>query len=813
MWNFTTENLSLRLDLHWRSRDNWRPVYTLKMSFIRYKTNMNKKILLLILLLNLLISNVFAAEAFVVKRIQVEGLQRTSQDTVISYLPIKTGQVLRPAKTGAIIQTLYKTGFYEHISLSRQGNTLIIRVAERPTIGQLKISGNSVIPTDKLNTVMKGVDIAEGRVYNRAMLEKIKQGLLNQYYELGRYNARVDVTVTPQERNRVLININISEGLVAKVVKINIIGNHAFREAILVKQLDLTTPNFVAFFTQSDRYSQEKLESSLDKLRNYYLDHGYIKFAVQSAQVAITPDRKSVYLTVVINEGSQYTVSGYTISGDTILPRNDLMKLITVQNGSVFSRQVIMDSEKAITEALGRQGYISAEVVLEPNIDDVHKTVFLTFNIKPGKRTYVRHVLFSENTKTNDVVLRREIEQMEASVISTKKLEDSKHRLKLQPFVKDVDVSVVPVPNHNDLVDVNYKVTEQNAAEATLSVGYSQIDRVILGAGFNQKNFLGTGKTLGINASTSKFQDSYGINYTDPYFTQDGISRTTSVAFTQFKPGTANLNTGYTTDEFDIGDEFRIPVGQQTGIFNWVTLGYGYQNTLVNLHNPVNISNQVYDFVNHHGHHFQQVDLIAGYSRDSRDKAIFPTSGMIHSAYANVYVPVTARSLRYYTLSYDTKMYQPIYGNFIATGRADVAYGSSFNGGARNYPFFRNWYAGGIGTVRGYLGNTLGPLDSTGSSSGGNFLAYGSVGLIFPNPLPDSLRTTVFLDAGNVYETFDNRSLGGTASGPPRLSCGVEADWLTPLGMMIDVSWAKPIQSRPGDRRESFQFSVGANLS
>lgn len=774
---------------------------------------MNKKILVLIILLNLFVTKVFASDSFVVRNIQIEGLQRVSRETVMSYLPIKSGQILGSGKTGRIIQALYKTGFFEHISLARQGNTLIIKVEERPTIGQLKISGNSVIPTDKLNSVMKGVDIVEGRVYNRAMLDKIKQGLLNQYYELGRYNARVDTVVTPQDRNRVLITITISEGLVAKVAKINIIGNHAFREATLIKQLDLTTPNLVAFFTQSDRYSQEKLESSLEKLRNFYLDHGYIKFAVQSAQVGITPDRKSVYLTVVINEGSQYTVTGYTITGDTILPRSDLMKLVKIQNNTVFSRQTIMDSEKAITESLGTKGYVSSEVALEPNIDDVHKTVFLTFNIKPGKRTYVRHITFSDNTKTNDVVLRREIEQMEASVISTKRLEDSKHRLKMQPYIKEVELSVLPVPSHKDLVDVNYKVTEQNAAEANLSIGYSQIERIIFGAGFNQKNFLGTGKTLGVNATTSRFQDFYGITYTDPYFTQDGISRTTSLAFTKFKPGAANLNTGYTTDEFDLGDQYRIPIGQQVGVFNWINLGYGYQNVLVNLHNPVNISQQVYDFINDHGHHFQQLDLTAGYSRDSRDKAIFPTSGMIHSVDGNIYLPLTGKSLRYYTLSYDTKMYQPLFNNFILMERADVAYGSSFNGGARNYPFFRYWYAGGIQTVRGYLGNTLGPLDSTGSSSGGNFLAYGSVGLIFPNPLHETLRTSAFIDAGNVYQTFDNRSFGGTASGPPRFSAGVEADWLTPLGMMIDLSVAKAINSRPGDRKEVFQFSLGANLS
>ena len=773
---------------------------------------MKKNLLVLVLLFNLFVSSVFAASAFVVKRIQIDGLQRISEATVYSYLPIKPGQTLRPEKTAVIIKSLYQTGFFDHIGLARQGNTLVIKVVERPIIGQLKITGNSVIPTDKLNTVMKSVDIAEGRVYNRAMLDKIKQGLLNQYYELGRYNARVDVSVTDQGRNRVLIKIDISEGLVAKVEKINIIGNHSFSEKTLTKKLDLTTPGLVTFFTQSDRYSQEKLESSLENLRNYYLDHGYLKFAIQSAQVAITPDRKSVYLTIVVSEGAQYKISGFVVSGDTIIPKADAVKLIQIQNGMVFSRQTVVDSEKAITDTLGSKGYIGAEVSLEPNINEVQKTVFLTFNVKPGKRTYVRHIYFSENAKTNDEVLRRELEQMEASVISTKKLDASKHRLKLQPFVKEIDMTVIPVPSHDDLVDVNYKVTEQSAAEATFSVGYSQIDHVILGAGFNQKNFMGTGKTLGISASSSHFQTFYGVTYTDPYFTPDGISRTTSFSITKFNPGVSNITSGYTSDEYAIGDSFRIPIGQQDGVFNWITMGYGYQNTLIDLHNPVNISNQVYSFIDEHGHHFQQLDLTLGYSRDSRDKAIFPTSGMIHTVDANAYLPVTSKSLRYYTTSYNTKMYHPIYGNFIAAARGDIAYGSSFNGGARNYPFFRNYYAGGIDTVRGYLGNTLGPLDSTGSSSGGNFLIDGSVGLIFPNPIPDTLRTTAFLDAGNVYETFNNRTFGGTASGPLRLSYGVQADWLTPLGVMINVSLARPIHPRSGDRREPFQFSLGANF-
>lgn len=772
---------------------------------------MKKYILLLVLLFGMLTTNVFA-DSFVVKKIELQGLQRVSADTVYNYLSIKPGQTLSSDKTAGIIRSLYKTGFFDHISLSRHGNTLVIKVIERSTIGQLKISGNSVIPTDKLNTVMKSVGIAEGRVYDRAMLDKIKQGLLNQYYELGRYNARVDVTVTPQDRNRVLIKIDISEGLVAKVEKINIIGNHAYTESVLDKQLDLTTPGLLTFFTQSDRYSQEKLESSLEGLRNYYLDHGYIRFAIHSPQVAITPDRKSVYLTIVIEEGAQYTVKGYDITGDTIIPRAEAMSLVKLKAGEIFSRQKAVATEKAINDKLGNKGYINSNVSIEPTINDAQKTVFINFVVKPGKRNYVRHIYFSDNTKTNDEVLRREIEQMESSIISTKKLEDSKRKLKLRPFIKDVDTSIVPVPNSDDLVDINYKVTEQNAAEATFSVGYSQIDHVILGVGFNQKNFLGTGKTLGVNASHSRYQTFYGMTYTDPYYTQDGISRTISLSASKFNPGAVNITSGYTMDQYDAAISYGIPLGQEEGVSNQINLGYGYQDSFINLHNPANISNQVYNFINKNGHHFQQADLSAGFSRDSRDRAIFPTSGMVHSLGLTVFLPITGQSLRYYTGAYNAKMYQPIVGDFIATARGDLAYGSSFNGGAENYPFFKNYYAGGMDTVRGYLGNSLGPKDSTGSSSGGNFLADMSVGIIFPNPLHDTLRTTVFLDTGNVYNTFDNRKFGGSASGPLRMSYGMQADWLTPLGVMIDISLAKRIHPRSGDRREAFQLNLGANF-
>jgi outer membrane protein insertion porin family len=372
----------------------------------------NKISLLIVLLFSFLVTPAWAAGVFVVRHIDVEGLQRISPETVISYLPIKQGQELRPDKTAAIIRDLYKTGFFEHISLSRSGDTLIINVVERETIGQLKISGNNLIPTDKLTAVMKSLDVAEGRVYNPAIIDRIKLSLLNQYYQVGRYTARVDVNVTQLERNRVLVKIEISEGLTAKIRRINIIGNHAFSEKRLVSQLTVSTAGLFTFFTQTDQYSQEKLDASVESLRNFYLDHGYLRFAEKSSQVSITPDRKAVYITIVIDEGQRYKIKGHSLTGDFVVPKADLEKLVLFHNGATFSRQKVVDTEKLISDALGSKGYVYATVVLNPIVDDKNREVFINLNIKPGKRTYVRHIYFSDNAKTNDEVLRREIQQV-----------------------------------------------------------------------------------------------------------------------------------------------------------------------------------------------------------------------------------------------------------------------------------------------------------------------------------------------------------------------------------------------------------------
>jgi outer membrane protein insertion porin family len=779
-----------------------------------------KKIILLFFLIFSTQTFVWADSTFVVNNIEFQGLQRVSKDTIENYLPIKRGQTFHENQSSEVLRALYKTGFFERISLSQQGNTLIIRVVERPTIGQLTITGNSMIPTDKLTTVMKNLDVAEGRIYNPSTLEKIKQSLLNQYYQLGRYNARVDVQTSPMTRNRLLVKVDISEGLVSKIRRITIIGNHAFSDSTLIKEMEIDTPGLLTFYTQKDRYSEEKLEGAMDKLRNFYMDKGYLRFEVKSYQAQVTPDRKSVFITIVVSEGPVYTVKDYGVEGDLIIPREKVLKHIQVKPGETFSREKIITAEKAITAEYGSQGYMFSTVNVRPEISDSDRSVRLLFNVRSGRHAYVRRITFSDNVRTNDVVLRREMVQMEAAPASTRKLEISKQRLSLLPYIKEVEMSINPVPGLDDQVDINYKVKENSSATASVKLGYSQLQGVFVGAGINQQNFMGTGNNLGINLQRSKYEQFYGFEYTNPYYTPEGISRSFNFSISRVDPGVAsNVNSGYTASDYRAGVLYGIPVGQETGAFNRVYAGATYQNTLINTSsNPKKVSNQVRTFLNEHGRRFQELDFTLGYTRDSRDRSIFPTRGSLNTFFFDFYAPVAHNSVTFYTANYHGKLYVPLNEKFIFLTKLDLGYGNGWHG-VDDYPFFRNYYAGGIDSVRGYAGYTLGPRDSLGKAFGGNMLANGSIALIFPNYITDTLRTSVFFDAGNVYTSLNNRRFGGasTTSGPIRYSAGLEADWLTPFGPIV-ISVAKPLNRQfghgniRGDEQKIFDFALNSNF-
>ncbi len=769
-----------------------------------------KKLLQHITLPFIALSIVTSAHAFTLRHIKVVGNERIPAATVLRYLPVHPGQELTGARSGAIMNALYQTGFFQRVSLGRDGNTLVIHVVERATIGQLKITGNSAIPTDKLKEVMKGVGIAEGLTYNDVIIDKIRQSLLNQYYLLGRYNARVDIKQTPLDHNRLAVTIAISEGLIAKIDRITIIGAHAFSESTLLKQLDLTTPGLFTVFTSSDQFSQDKLQSSIEKLRNYYMDRGYIHFTIQSSKVQITPDRKSIYLTIAINEGSVYKVSGVSVAGQHIVANDALLKAVNIANGSLFSRQAVLAGEKAMSDVLGDRGYIYATVDVKPAFDEAAKTVQLNFLVNPGKLIYVRHIFFIDNTRTNDNALRRQMLQMEAAPVSSKRLEQSKERLNRLPYVSNAEIAVQPVANHPDQVDVGYKFKENSAAQANFGISYGQVGGFGLLAGLNQKNFLGTGNTLGFNFSRNRYIQTYAMNYTNPFYTPDGVSRSFDAFVSKTNPRGGNLATGFTTDQYHLGVTYGFPVGADDGASNQFILGAAYDETRVNIVNGVD--NQVLDFVARHGHDFRQLELTTGFSHDTRNSYYFPTTGNEQSVYLNVFAPLGARALKYYKATYDGVWYQPIIGKFVGMAHGGLGYGNSFNGGATNFPFFSNYYAGGFGSVRGYTANTLGPKDNLANSIGGNEMVDGSVGIIFPNPFPEHLRTTLFFDAGNVYNSYNNRRYGGSSSGPLRYATGIDAEWLIPMWGQINLAFGKALNHKPGDDTRFFDFTMGTSF-
>lgn len=783
--------------------------------------------LLLLLLIGLFsLSPAQAADSFVVKSIHITGLQGISSDTVMSYLPIHVGERINASQSANIISTLYATGFFSDVSLSQEGNTLIIHVAERPVISSISVSGNKDIPKDKLNEVLKKLGLVQGQVFDNSVLQRVKYSLETEYDNIGKYNARVDTIVTPRARGRVNVKIDISEGQTAEVADILIIGNHIYKSSVLIRQMTLATPHLWSFFTHTNLYSQDKLSSSLEALSSYYMDRGYLKFKVDAAQVTLTPDRKHVYLVIHVTEGEVYKVKGYSVVGNTLIPQARLQRMIHIKAGDVFSRKAINSASDAITKMLGNMGYAFASVNVVPEIDDKTKQVYLTFYIQPGNRVYVRRINFHGNYKTEDTVLRHSIRQMEGSLVSVDDIKESEHQLNLTGYLSNVTTDTKAVPGIPDEVDLDYNVTEAPSSQASAGVGYGT-DGFVVNAGLNQNNFLGSGKTLGVNFQNSLYSTDYSINYNNPYYTPDGVQRGFTLYAQRITPGNLNISR-YNQNTYGGTVNYSIPISANG---DNLLLGYGYQNTLLKLGNGP--SSQLVNFVNtyHPGGRstrFNQILLNSGWSRNGLDKATFPTNGLYQDFGFDMTLPGGGSPpLDYYKANYDMNYYYPIIPEevtgLIFNARASLGYGAGF-GPTAGLPFFANYYAGGIaysGQVRGYESNTLGPLDSLGDALGGNKLATGTLALIFPNPIStDKLRTSVFLDGGNVYST-QAQVRGGSPAGPMRYSTGLSVDWQVPvLNVLLSVSYAKALNPHRHyvngqifrDQTEPFQFNVGTSF-
>ncbi len=788
---------------------------------------------------------------FTVGDIRIEGLQRVTEGTVYNYLPINIGDTLSPQRVREAVRALYDTGFFRDVEVRRQGNTLIVVVNERPTIESFEIKGNKEVKTEDLNKSLRNVGLAQGKTFDRSVLEDVKSFLQDQYGSRGKYAARIETNVEEVPGNRVKIKIDITEGKRAKIRQINIVGNKTFKEKEILETFELKTPNLLSFYKQDDRYSRESLTGDLEKLRSFYMDRGYANFEVESTQVAIAPEKDDIFITINVNEGETFKVKEVKLAGTFVIPEPLLRRYLLVQPGDQFSRKVITATQELLQNRLGEDGFAFAKVdpVPTPIGDPKNRELSLTFFVDPGNRVYVRHINFNGVTKINDDVLRREMRQLEGGWLSNVALDRSKQRLERLPYIKKVESETKPVAGSADLVDVNYEIEEGPSAQLGGGIGYSESQSFILSANYADANFLGTGRRLAVDLNSGQFSKVYGVSVTEPYFTADGVGFTGNVSYrdqTQF----VSASSDFSSETFGAGFDIGYPISENQGVrfglsfqkssllvtegssaiqaVNWVVqngnathncVGYvtGADVDCANPGQPIGVSA--------FGTEYNTVELTTQWNYDSRNRSLFADRGMRHSFGLSYTLPGIS-DVQYYVASYDFLKYVPLWGRFTLQLGANIAYGMDI-GDTTALPPYRQFYAGGPDTVRGYKESRLGPQDSNGRPFGGNMKVAARAEILIPLPqkFQTSARLSWFYDMGNVFSTGDRYLFLGRLGQPIKYdfeydklkhSTGLAVQWLAPLGV-FRFSYAVPLNAYKGDPNsnvfpdevERFQFSVG----
>jgi len=745
-----------------------------------------------------------ALEPFVIKDIRVEGLQRTEPGTIFTYLPVQAGDVMSDEKATQAIKSLYGTGFFKDVRIEADGDVLVITVQERSSIAKIEFTGNKSFPSDKMTEGLKQIGISEGLIFDKSQLDRAEQEIKRQYLAQGKYGATVKTVVSPLERNRVAVRFEIEEGIVAKIRDINIVGNNAFTTDDLRAEFLLTTPNWMSWWNKDDQYSKQKLTADLEALKSFYLNQGYLEFSIDSTQVSISPDKQDIFITVNVTEGEKYTISDVKLAGELQVPEEELKSLITIEKGDIFNRQKITESSKAIGDRLGNEGYAFSNVNAIPEINKENHTAAFTFFVDPGKRVYVRRINLTGNTRTRDSVLRREMRQLESAWYAGDKINRSKERLNRLNYFDTVDIETPAVPGTNDQVDVNINVVEKSTGSIQFGAGLSSAEGVVLGVTVNQPNFLGTGNQVSANVNSGKVNTTYSLSYTDPYYTPDGISRGFDVYRRDVDTQSLNV-ANYSSKSYGAGVRFGLPLGEK----EFLSAGLTGDLTKINLTDQS--PKQYLDYCgNSSGCTSNSLQLDLGWAYDSRDSTLFPSKGVYQRLSAEVALPVL--DLEYYKLEYKHTWYKNVKKDFTLMLNGELGYANSY--GSKPYPFFKNFYVGGVNSVRGFDNGAIGPRDidpATGLdfSVGGTTRIVGNAEIFTPVPFiknSSQFRLSAFVDGGDVYAKGQGISLGDM-----RYSAGVGISWYSPFGP-LKLVLARPLNAKPGDRTQTLQFQLGSQF-
>ncbi len=737
-----------------------------------------------------------AFDPFVIKDIRVEGVQRTEAGTVFSYLPVKVGDRMTNERAAEAIKALFATGFFKDVRIEVEGDVLIVAIEERPAIAQIDFTGLKAFDATVVKKSVREAGLAEGRIFDRSVLDRAEQELKRQYLSKGLYAMTVKTTVTPLDRNRVGINFSVEEGEIAKIRKINFVGVNAFRESTLLDEIELSEGGWFSWYTKDNQYSKQKLTADLETLRSFYLNRGYLEFAIESTQVSITTDKKDIFITVAINEGQKYTVSEVKLAGDMVVGETVLRPLIDLKPGDVFNGERLTASTKKIQDRLGNEGYAFANANASPEINRDKQTVAFTVFIDPGRRVYVRRINIAGNTRTRDEVVRREMRQLEGSYYDGEKINQSKRRLDRLDFFRNTEIETPAVAGSPDQVDVNVKVEEKPTGQLLLGAGFSSSEKIVVSTSIAQANIFGSGNFVSASISTGRTNKVYSLSHNNPYFTVDGISRGFDIYRRDFNA--ANVNLGdYRTSSTGGGVRFGYPY---TAIDTFV-FGLAFDYTSYNL--GATAPSRLQSYVNTYSSTVSTLPGTVSWFRDSRDSALYTRSGRLQNAGVELGLP--GGNVQYWRTTYVDRWYYPISKTYTLYLRGEAGIARGLN---KPLPFNKRFYGGGIGSVRGYDINSLGPRDTDGSVLGGERRFTGTAELLFPFPglaKDRSVRLAAFVDSGRVY------GAGVTSGGGFRHSIGIGLDWQSPFGP-LRLSYARPLNAQPDDRIQRVQFTAGTTF-